>query len=354
MLKVGIFAPYVRNETTLAAVQIADWLIRCGIEVEFLADGKVSKGIHPVWDNKVKRANEDSIHHWAFQATHLCWFSPNLWALQEAKLVSSFSPKYQTLHYYFPYWGLWNEDNSIFLKMADRVICLSHDLSNWLDKHQGKVLPNRTWANLVVSDKLLSPKCGWVQPGLQKFLIVISKSVKLDLGPELLDIFYSLLDNYSGTRFTFLLEHSMPRRYRTDIKQLQQAYPDRVACVTSPPYYDYSNLARQHDWVYMASTRYTYGSVMAALVSSSSALVCHDIPPVGAHLVNDSNGKLIVCGLDEQPAPIAEVSLDDVEIALSELAEVPTEILESMQLVAAEYIRKKQKAFEWFICNEFV
>ena len=53
MLKVGIFAPYVRNETTLAAVQIADWLVRCGIEVEFLADGKVSKGIHPIWDCKV-------------------------------------------------------------------------------------------------------------------------------------------------------------------------------------------------------------------------------------------------------------------------------------------------------------
>jgi len=93
---------------------------------------------------------------------------------------------------------------------------------------------------------------------------------------------------------------------------------------------------------------------MAALVSSSSVLACHDIPPVGAHLVDDSNGKLIVCGLDEQPAPIAEVSLDDVKIALSELAEVPTELLESMQLVTAEYVRKKQKAFEWFICNEFV
>lgn len=354
MLKVGIFAPYVRNETTLAAVQIADWLVRCGIEVEFLADSKVSKGIHPVWDNKVKRANEDSIHRWAFQATHLCWFSPNPMALKEAKLVSSFSPRYRTLHYYFPYWSAWNAAHLQFLNMADRVICLSHDLANWLDKHQGRVLPNRTWANLVVSDKLLSPKIGWVQPGIQKFLIVVPKSDEFDLGPALFDIFYSLLDDYNGITLTFLLEHSMPRSYRVGLRRLQRQYSDRIACIVSPPYYDYVNIARQHDWVYMAGTRYTHGSLMAALTSSSSVLTCHDIPPVGAHIVADSNGKLIVCGLEEQPEPIAEVDLGDIEDALAELAQVSTEMLESLQVVSADYLRKKQKAFEWFMRNEFV
>lgn len=354
MLKVGIFAPYVRNETTLAAVQIADWLVRCGIEVEFLAEGRIAKGIHPVWDCKVRRANEDSIYRWAFRSTHLCWFSPNQMALRAAKLVSSFSPKYQTLQYYFPYWGVWNSAHLTFLSMADRVICLSHDQANWLDKRQGKVLDTRTWANLVVADRLLSPKRGWVEPGFQQFLIVLSKSVEVDIGPDLFRIFYSLLDNHTGTKFTFLLEHSMPRMYRVGIKRLQQRYPNRVACVISPAYYEYVNLARQHDWVYMAGTRFTHGSVMAALISSSSVLVCHDIPPVGAHIAADLNGKLIVCGLNEQPAPVAEVSLVDVEASLSELAQAPTEMLESMQAVTVTYLSKKQKAFEWFICNEFV
>lgn len=353
MLKVGIFAPYVRNETTLAAVQIADWLVRCGIKVEFLSDGKVSKGIHPIWDHKVKRANEDSIHPWAFQATHLCWFSANDWALAEAKLVNSFSPKYRTMHYYFPHWGEWNSTNSNFLNAADRIICLSHDLATWLDKQQRRVLPTRTWANLVVADKLLIPKIGWVRPGIKQFLVILAKSIELDLGPELFEIFYPLLNNYDVIRFTFLLEHSMPRAYRVGLKKLQQCYPDRVSIVTSPAYCDYANLARQHDWVYLAGTRFTYGAVMACIVSSSSILVCHDIPPVGAHVVDDLNGKLIVCGLSDKPAPAALVGLADVETVLSGLAEASTKTLEAMQRVSADYLRKKQKAFEWFIHNEF-
>lgn len=354
MLKVGIFAPYVRNEITLAAVQLADWLVRFGIEVVFLAEGRVSSGIHPVWDQKVKRAKRSAVYTWAFNATHLCWFSPNAAAMAAAKLVQSDSPKRQTKHLFFPHWSSWKADHEAMLLSSARTICLSHDMTDWLTQRYPNATINRTWTSLTSPAALLFPRLGRLSLTSSRLLTILTKSIELDIGIKLLQVFDTLLANHPGLYVTFLLEHSLPRSYRKEFNRLQQLYVGRVVVVTSPPYYAYVQLARQHDWVYLASTRHTYGSLLALLASSSVPSICHDAPPVRSHVTHNYNGRLISCDLRESPAPVADVSMEDISTVLNNLLIEPEVILRSMQSNAASLFSQKQKAFEQSLYKEFI
>lgn len=354
MLKVGIFAPYVRSEITLAAVQFADWLVRCGIDVVFLAEGRVAQGIHPVWDRKVRRATPSAVYGWAYGATHLCWFSPNLEAMRAAKLVASDDPRRCTRHLFFPHWSNWKAEHELLMHTANRTICLSKELSQWLDKRYGKPHSNRVCVNLVSPVSLLFPRAGRLSLVSSHLLVVLTKSVEADIGIQLLSVFDCLLDGHPGLHVTFLLEHSLPKRYRKQLNRLSRNYLGRVVTVTSPAYYDYPQLARQHDWIYLASTRHTYGAMLTLLTSSSVPVICHDVPPARSHVFPNLNGKLIPCDLRESPAPVADVRMDEIGLALDKLLIGPEVLLRSLQSNATVQLSQQQKIFEQFILREFV
>jgi hypothetical protein len=215
-------------------------------------------------------------------------------------------------------------------------------------------MTNRTWVNLVSPTSLLFPRVGRLDVTATRLLVVVTKSMELDLGNDMFDMFDNLLAIYTGLNITFLLEHSLPKNYRKRLKDVTQTYSERVAVTTSPAYYDYVHLARQHDWIYLASTRHSYGSILSTLVSSSVPLICHDAPPVRDHVTHNFSGKLITCQLMYSPMPVAEVELEEVSHNLDRLFISPDTVLQAIQANAAISFRNKQKAFEQFIFKEFM
>lgn len=356
MLRVGIYAPYVRNETTLAAVQFADWLVRIGIEVSFLSEGKVETGVHPAWDKRVQRANRVSIYGWAYQSTHLCWFSPNAKALHHARLACFNNERRRTKHFYFPRWCKWNQDCDNFLQGVDKVISFSRDMHLWIQQYkEGDLLAaDRDWANLVVSDQVLVPKYGKVEQGKTKLLIVIPKNTCEETRNLLLTLVARLLLKRHDLSITLLLECSWPRTQRRWFKRMQKSYPGRLEQVSSPPYWDYVGIARNHDWMYLAGQKYAYGSLIAMLVSSTVPIICHDVPPVGAHVLNDDNGKLIPCQLQDYQHPEALIDMKDVEKSILDVLNRPTVFLKSIQVQCKSQLAEKQKHFEHFMIREFI
>lgn len=357
MLKVGIYTPYVRNEVTLAAVQFADWLVKCGIDVFMISDGKVEKGIHPVWDHQVKRGQKKAVYAWSHGATHLCWFNANPKALKWARLVSFDTPKIKTKHFFFPYWSHWPPSCDHFLMMADRVICLNKDLFDWLNRIRkpDKLLDtNRTWANLVAPDQVLVPKHGHISKEESYLMTVLTKTTTRDLGPQVLDVMDFLLNTHESLNITTVLENSLPRTYRHTINKLGKTYDNRIRYITSPPYYKYVELARKHDWVYLANTRHLNGSQLAALIPSSVPLICHDVPPAQAYVSNSSNGRLIPCKVHYESVPIAAVDMDVVGNVLDEVLNESSIVLKAIQLTGHEQYKQKQESFERFIYKEFV
>jgi len=359
MLKVGIFTPYVRNEVTLAATQFADWLIRCGIDVVMLSSSKIESGIHRIWDHKVRRAtNKTAIYSWAYGATHLCWFEADMAALKQSQLVAIGNSKISTQNYYFPYWARQTDACRHFTACADRVICLNRDLFHWLCRlDPGKVRDlNKvtTYVNLMSPGRLILAKDGKVTEGQTRLLAVLPKATKRDLGIGVLGVFKSLLQRHPSLAMTVLIESSLPCNYRTQLAKMRQQYGERLSVVTGLPYYGYSDLARQHDWVYVANTRHLFGSLLSTLNASSVPLVCHDLPPVGAHVGDKHNGVLIPCNLLGEEMPVADVDLSVVFKYLDCVVSEPEISLMALQLTGAEYLKQRQAYFEQFIYKEFV
>jgi len=359
MLKVGIYTPYVRNEVTLAAVQLADWLVACGIEVSMLSDGRVEQGVHPIWDDQVKRNRHAKIYSWAYGATHLCWFSADTEARHKAKLMGPrfASTKSTTKNYYFPHWSRFPEDNTDFLMVSDRVICFNHSLCVWLQRMRSiRKIPmtDPTWANLVAPDKILIPKHGTVSPDHTKLLAIFTKDMILDIGLGMFKILGRQLQEHKALSITVLLERSVPRNYRIAMNKLAAKYHNRISYITNPPYYRYVELARQHDWVYLANTRNLIGSQFAALIPSSVPLICHAVPPASNYVSNGVNGRLIPCKVHYENVPIAELNTDVIGDHLNEILAEPVVALKAMQLTGYERYNKNQEAFRKFIYKEFV
>lgn len=354
MLKVGIFAPYVRSETTLAAVQFADWLLRCGIAVEFVAEDKIHKGIHPVWDKKVKSPTRRHIYKWAAAATHLCWFAPSGSALYYAGLVTKSSAKQRTKQLFFPTWSNWTKEHEFFTLTADRTICLSRDMSVWLDERYDKDQTNRTWANLVAPAKIVIPKHGLTNLSQRRLLVVLGKAFDLDLDPGFIDEFSILLALSEIVHITFLLDKSLPKVYRQRLRNLKKYFSERVQIVRDLPYYDYTRLARQHDWVYLTSTRHTYGSLMSALLVSSVPMLCHKLPPAEAQIQDGTTGRLIPCHVYNTKSPIAEVESTTVIEMLNSALHLSEATLKTFQHNLTGYLERKQNSFCQFILKEFV
>ena len=358
MLKVGIFAPYSRNETTLAATQLADWLVRVGIDVEYLAcGGRPESGIHPEWDNRVVRhVGPASTYRWAYGATHLCWFVPDAKIFRQSKVVATASQRQFTRQLYFPAWVHWDAHCTYFMDLVDRVISLSRDMHLWLeDKEPVNFLQGeRTWGNLISPDLLLVPRHGFTNSDEIKLLAVLPRTVVKDVGPAILDVFDFLLATHENLTLTILLESSWPRRYRRRVRSMAATYGERLASVTSPAYYDYGRHIRAHDWVYVCNTRHRYGSLLSSLAVSGVPLVAHDVPPVGGHVQDGINGRLIPCELHDGGYPVASVAVEDIgEILNSVLAE-DSLYLKALQVQSRVVHERRQKAFEAMILKEFV
>jgi len=355
VLKVGIYAPYVKNEISLAAVQFADWLVRCGLDVEFLSEGKVNSGIHSIWDRKVRRADSvKAILQWAHGATHLCWFAPNMQVYAISRVVANDTPQKVTKTVFFPHWCNWTEHHASFFRVAHRTICLSHDLAHWLDAKYPDIQTHRTWANLVSPSVPLSPKKGFVRREERQLLVILDQSAVLDIGSVCVDFFESLLTEHPYLKITFAFLKSLPKCYKKAVRMLIAKYPDRVKFAGNPTYPEYIHLTRQHDWIYFAATRHRLGSLLSHLHVTTVPIVCHDVPPVGGHILDNVTGKLVPCGIHERPVPVADVDVQEVQQVLAEMLLQDEEQLKDMQSAITSHLLKKQESFEKFIVKEFV
>lgn len=355
MLKIGIYAPYAKNEVTLAAVQFADWLVRCGLDVDFLTNGTVNQGIHAVWDNKVRRIRETvDLYRWARNATHLCWFTPDAFAFDEAKLVMADQLKRKTKNIFFPHWCNRSNNYVQFFRGTKRTICLAQDMAIWLDVKYPDLDTHRTWANLVSPAIPLICKQGFVEQESRSLLVIFDRSTVLDIDLDLFDLFDLLLQTHPHLKITFAFVGALPTLYRDQVRSMKFIREDRVFFANNPDYTDYLHLARQHDWIYLATTRHQFGSLLAHLQITTVPIICHDIPPVGAHIVDGKTGYLIPCGLHENPFPMAEINVHQVYNTLDDILMLDETELISMQTTIAQQLKKKQTAFEQFIMKEFV
>ncbi len=353
MLTVGIYVNYVRGEAALAATMLADWLLRLGVKVRFLSDGVVSRNIHPYWDRQVVRAlKPEQVYNWAYGCTHLCWFEPSHFAFAEAQLVTTSSRRRRTRHLFFPRWGSWQTQHEDFLQAVDRTIVFSRQMADWLDHRYGLNTTQRTWGVLTSPVEVLQGRYGRLRQDQTSLLVVLPQQLERDLGRNFLPLFNELLQQYSGLHLQFLMERSLSKTYRKQLKTLLQ-HP-RTQLHLKPDYTKYSQLSRNCDWTYLVSTRHPYGSTLAALLPGTTPVITANVSPASEHIMATKTGVLLPCKTLYQPLPVAELQQQDVRDTLDMVLAKSETWLQQLQAASVIVLRQRQQKFAEFLQQEFM
>lgn len=357
MLKVGIFAPYVRNESTLAATQFADWLVRLGMDVTYLTRGAVESGIHRYWDSRVRRhKGSSSTCRWAYGASHLCWFVPDEEVYRQSKLVDPVNRKQFTRHFFVPTWSQWDNSSRSFMDFCDRIISLSKDMSQWLNAREEAscIQGSRTWLTLTSPRLPLRFRHGRVEPGAVHMLSVLPKTTERDVGDIILDVFDFLLATHENLELRILPESSVPCSWRRKASRIRSVHGDRFSLLRPADYTDLGTYVRSSDWVYVCNTRHSYGGLLAEIASYSVPMIAHDVPPVGGFISDGSNGRLIGCQLHDRNYPIGDVNPDDIGEVLDSVLAEDSLYLKTLQLQSRKVLGRRQRAFGEKILQEFL
>ena len=358
MLTVGIFTQYRRCEQTLAAVQFADWLRKCGITVKMLTPTKVQKGVHAFWDNQIKKkSSEKTLYKWAYNCTHLMWFDPAVDLLQKSHLVTFNDKRRKTKNLFIPNWSNWDSRSDAFLAQADKILCLNRDLYLWLKtfRPNGKLLsPTRVYGTIPSPDVILTPKPALACPESKKLLVYLPKNIELDIPSTFIDCLGSALSSYPHLEITLLSDRALKSTFTRKIKKVLSSYPSRFSFAFSLPYWNYCQFAKKADWVYVANTRFSFGTTFNLFSASTTPFICHAIPPTSSFVNNKINGLWIDCKYLSKPYPIADVDSKEIEKKLNQAITMPKDEVLKLQLTSFSLFHQKQKAFERLLYSEIV
>lgn len=337
MYSACVVAPYTKSEITLAAIQIADWLRRIGFSVYFLSTTPVYGGIHKYWDNNAISPNNFSKRDYAVRvSTHVCFFSSDNNIQVKAKDKKTI---------FFPGWsGYWDSDYESYLQLSSRVICLSHAMSNWLDTRYRDI--NKTWATLVSPDQLLIPKNGAIDLHSSNILVYVPKSVEIDVPVSYIDTFQTVSDKYS-INFSFLFERTLNKKYRKAFNRVKAQQYKKI------PVYQYGNIVRQHDVVYLLNTRHTYGSMFSFFNLFNTPIICNHVSPVLEHIPSNL-GCIIPANLYEKPIPISGICDKSFTNNIDYICNNFLPWLKNIQEKQISQLKHMQFMFERFLYQEFV
>jgi hypothetical protein len=352
MLKTGIYVPYVKNETSLASVMLADWLLRLGVDVCVFSDSPVRHGIHRIWDQKVRRYVTPSRFDTSIRdCTHLFWFKAACNRFLMTHEVPVLKPRVGTCKdIYFPNWSDWQDGSFCMSSVASQTVSLSQSAAKWLSTTEDPRRDNKKWTLLTSPDIPLAPRRGRAVPDRNRILVVVDRSTVLDIGVAFLRALERLLQEKPNTDISILLSGSVDKSFQIACRGFALVRgPERVTLIENPPYYDYCAIARNHDWIYLAQTRCTYGSLYALLFNSTVPIICHAIPPLTDHRKDVFSCAWIPCKVIGKSLPIATVELDAIFLALSTYTDVTELVLQQRQQAVAQQVLDKQIVFERFL-----
>lgn len=357
MLKTAIFVQYAKNETALAATQLADWLLRCGINVSMLSRGRVEQGVNKYWDSRTLSYKKGNIYKWAHNATHICWFHPDNKAFNEARIVTKYNKKQKTKTIFVPNWQQNEASFYDFANHADKLMCLNKSTYDWL---KGVKLKNfrteaeKVYVNMVPPRNILIPRTYDNKLQEERILIFLPKPFHMDIGLPFISTIGQLLQD-EEKKITVLSECSLPATMRSSLNKLSKQYPDRFKAIYNPPYYRYSQIAKSHDFLYAANTRHTFGTSLSLFLASTIPVICNAVLPISGDLIkNGVNGILLPCNSIARPYPVASIETDNLSESISKAVKKVKRDNQVFRKSSLSLFKCRQDIMEKFVSREFL
>lgn len=305
MTRVSIYIDYCKNDLTLAAIQVADWLLKLGIDVVFVIPDKVKSGIHPYWDKKVYSFNNSStLALRLVPVDYIFWFTLDVYVYTVVLPILFANTKFkEPKNILFPCWQQESFMLDTLFVIADKVVFLSDDNFYWFDCKKYKEVKSKfIRLPLVAANKVIVPKKTKIK-GKLKLLITLSKWIFED-DPYLLEhiVRIAVADDCD---VTILLTNSVNREVRKSLKQMQVDYG--IKCKKLNYYAHLGYEAAQYDLIYVTDTRYACGAKLSLIYPSGTPIAAYRVPPATSFVHNLTTGYLLNCGLETGDRPIGKV-----------------------------------------------
>lgn len=306
--KLGIYAPYRRDETTTASLRLADLAASLFFDVRLLSCDRIERGIHPAWDERVSRYRSDTeLYQWAKGCDHFVWFCPDAPALDKTRTVAE-----KAQHVLVLSWHHLNAAQLTQCRAYSTTVCPSVQIRDHaaIEIFKGsvdhKVLVCNWDSGLATIER--RGKC---HPQKTRLLVHMDATAIDDCGQMVLMALGNLLSCMPRLEVTLFSQKTWSRAARKALKILYQAWHPRLTMTCRLNLVEQVNQLHNHDWCLIPSTRVDFGMPALRALSCGLPVMAFDLPPLGEFLSTRTNAALIGCDLAVSwlKAPIAFTSL---------------------------------------------
>jgi glycosyltransferase involved in cell wall biosynthesis len=289
---IGILAQYGRNETTIAAIRLADLALAQGHDVRFVSTSIHEKNVHPFWDERVRSGKGSGIYKGMFGCTHVVHFDTQPHLLNQVKLVAE-----NAVQIVVPNWHSIADATCEHLKQYNVVVCPSaachKPLQNYfaVEGMKGNTVPVLTWCRW---DSGLPPlhRDGSVEDAKLKACFYCNSAT--DQSSVIWDTINDLLCALETLEITVLHIASWSRGSRLTIRDLCKKHK-RLTVKRAGNVNQQVKIFREHDWVVVPSIKADFGIVVMRALSCGAPVISYDVPPISEMITEGHRGYLIPC-----------------------------------------------------------
>lgn len=305
---ITILAPYGRNETTAAAIRLAEFVISRGCKVKFIACGLREKTVDVFWDRRVVTDNflRQTIEKASMASTAVVHF--NSCALFDFANIPNASDR-TAKQIFVPSWHNLTRADDATVKRFDQIICPSPTVRKMIVAEffdDEKVPTTRLTQCRWDAGAVVSKRAGRLYEDKLSVCVQCDAGVIDFCGPMVIALASELLGYIPNLCLTFLSAKSWSRQDKQLLKTVKARYGKRFTMTAMRNIADLRQQLYYSDWLVCPGVRANFALMLTHALFAGVPVICNDIAPF-SDVINSSCGLLVPCELRDSPihAPIA-------------------------------------------------
>jgi hypothetical protein len=288
-MDLGIYTPYGRGETTMAALRLADLALAMAMNVSVISSGPIEQGVHPYWDSRVRSSRGNGVYLWAKGKDVLYWFGVNEEHFRKATLVAELASNCLV-----PMWHRIPECHEKMLFQFDRVVAPSRQIQrNLIDE----VFQMDAGTLCCTWDSGLDPvrRSHQIFSGTARVYVPMDGLAIDTVGNFTLHVLGEALRQKPNLIVTLDSDKSWPRQLRRDIRRLMLESAGRLHVVGKSGLRDRQTHMLCHDWTLLPQTCHDTGYLALASLACCTPIIAYDVNPISEIVRSTHHGLLMKC-----------------------------------------------------------
>ncbi len=293
-MRIGIYAPFNRTETSAMAARVASNARREGWHVSWLAPTR-STPAHCCWDNEVRVADDERLRHWAKNTHARIWFGFDAGRYRAVRAAAVH--EYDVL---VPIWHSLQPSDLFWGSMFDHVAFATRPM---LDKVHNLMSTSKgthgicSWPHGVRTQLRSGPRSGRLDQ--LSALMHVDPFTMRHHGSQVLKAAGRLLAEVPTlSRLSLSLDTALDRGERRELDQLMETYGDRLAAGLRLRNDQMLVQLQRHDWLIHAPVQSTAGLLVTQARALGVPSVAWSVSPLKGIIFEEPgrrDGVLVPC-----------------------------------------------------------